>query len=63
MQSIGKYKKQLNDEKIDAHLSRAVFVAFAFGGIIALLIINSLFFFMKIERKPNSSPGPSRIYR
>jgi hypothetical protein len=40
MQSIGKFKKKLNDEKIDVHLSRAVFVAFAIGGIIALLIIN-----------------------
>lgn len=44
MQNIGKYKKKLNDAKLDAHLSRAVFVVFAIGGIIALLIINSLFF-------------------
>lgn len=44
MQSIEKYKKKLNDEKIDALLSLAVFVAFAFGGVIALLIINNLFF-------------------
>jgi len=44
MQNIGEYKKKLNEAKIDAHLSRTVFVAFVIGGIIALLIINSLFF-------------------
>ncbi|MCW1829846.1 hypothetical protein OLZ31_23685 [Enterobacter asburiae] len=44
MQNIAKFKKKNNDEKNDAHLSRAVFVAFAIGGIVALLFINIAFF-------------------